>query len=66
MTDPSHDSGDPTAHLFTLDEANALLPRIAPALAQLKEFKERLDRARVALDRGQLVWRPIRGGERPR
>ncbi|HEY8448748.1 MAG TPA: DUF2203 domain-containing protein [Thermomicrobiales bacterium] len=35
--------------LFTLEEANALLPRIAPILEELQAMKAELDTARLAL-----------------
>lgn len=37
--------------LFTLEEANALLPRIAPILENLQSLKAELDTARLALAR---------------
>lgn len=37
--------------LFTLEEANALLPRIAPILENLQSLKAELDSARLALAR---------------
>jgi hypothetical protein len=37
--------------LFTLGEANALLPRVTPLLITLRESKEQLDAASAALDR---------------
>lgn len=36
--------------LFSVEEANALLPSLEPRLVELKQAKEALDEARVALD----------------
>ncbi|HEY7032810.1 MAG TPA: DUF2203 domain-containing protein [Thermomicrobiales bacterium] len=41
----------PDVRLFTVAEANALLPVIQPTLESLRELKEQLDTARVELDR---------------
>jgi hypothetical protein len=38
------------ARLFTVDEANALLPTVIPLLTELKHDKEELDAARAELD----------------
>jgi hypothetical protein len=37
--------------LFTLDEANALLPEVTLRLISLRDLKEQLDAAKAALDR---------------
>jgi hypothetical protein len=50
MTAPTPDRNSGTPRLFTLEEANALVPRIAPIMAELRDLKERLDATRAALD----------------
>jgi len=50
MTAPTPDQNAGTPRLFTLEEANALVPRIAPIMAELRDLKERLDATRAALD----------------
>jgi hypothetical protein len=41
----------PGIKLFTVDEANALLPVIVPTLESLRDLKQQLDTAKVELDR---------------
>jgi hypothetical protein len=43
--------------LFTLDEANALLPEVTPLLISLRDLKEQLDAATAALERFTPVMR---------
>ena len=50
MRRSSPDDGEGTK-LFTVAEANALLPEIAPILIELRDLKGRLDAAKSALDR---------------
>lgn len=51
-------------NLFTVEEANALLPRIRPRVAELRAILQRISQRRPALARviGKLV--PTNGGNR--
>lgn len=49
MTDPHEYAADDTFRLYTVDEANALLPTLAPMLEELRRLKSQLDTARAAL-----------------
>ena len=54
MTDHAGDtpqSPDPRPRLFTLEEAEALLPVLIPILTELREQKAALDEVRLALGR---------------
>jgi hypothetical protein len=50
MNRPDPD-GERRPRLFTVDEADALLPEITPILIALRELKEQLDAVNAALDR---------------
>jgi hypothetical protein len=50
VTGPARDDA-PQIRLFTLEEANALLPAIEPTLESLRDLKEQLDTAKIELDR---------------
>lgn len=50
MTEFARD-GVPGMRLFTVAEANALLPAIVPRLESLRDLKEQLDAAKIELDR---------------
>jgi hypothetical protein len=50
VSEPSRDDAVPVK-LFTVAEANALLPEIEPVLIALRDLKEQLDAAKQALDR---------------
>ena len=49
--DPTPDDPSSWPRLFTVDEANGLLPDLIPVLTELKAKKAALDEARIALAR---------------
>ena len=49
--DPTPDDPSSWPRLFTVDEANGLLPDLIPVLTELKANKAALDEARIALAR---------------
>ncbi len=56
MSDPMPDDGS-AIRLFTVAEANALLPQVIPILTGLRDLKEELDAAKAELDRFTPVMR---------
>ena len=51
MIDPRSDDNAERMRLFSVDEANDLLPVIVPILVALRDLKEQLDAAKLGLDR---------------